>query len=163
MRKETLHLYDNAFEIIAGGLRLDHRPYRSERPSGGGRRQLRERIRSIDIDEQYNLNVKSLYGEIVAYISRAQATMTPAQIDDLFALRAAGKDVVEAIKDTKHLQKNLDLYLRLQQSRHRRGVQRRSGSNSPPSLRGLERCPRARRRLGRGPVAGRVEGGDERH
>ena len=109
VRKETLHLYDNAFDIIAGGLRLDPQAIRSERPlaeaidSSG-------RIRSIDIDEQYNLNVKSLYSEIIAYISRAQASMTPAQIDDLFALRAAGKDVVEAIKDTKHLQKNLDLY-----------------------------------------------------
>jgi len=109
VRKETLHLYDNAFDIIAGGLRLDPQVIRSERPlaeaidSSG-------RIRSIDIDEQYNLNVKSLYSEIIAYISRAQASMTPAQIDDLFALRAAGKDVVEAIKDTKHLQKNLDLY-----------------------------------------------------
>ena len=109
VRKETLHLYDNAFDIIAGGLRLDPQAIRSERPlaeaidSSG-------RIRSIDIDEQYNLNVKSLYSEIIAYISRAQASMTPAQIDDLFALRAAGKDVVEAIKDTKHLQKNLDIY-----------------------------------------------------
>jgi len=109
VRKETLHLYDNAFDIIAGGLRLDPQVIRSERPlaeaidSSG-------RIRSIDIDEQYNLNVKSLYSEIIAYISRAQASMTPAQIDDLFALRAAGKDVVEAIKDTKHLQKNLDIY-----------------------------------------------------
>jgi phosphate:Na+ symporter len=111
VRKETLHLYDNAFGIIAGGLRLRPEDIRSER-------SLKEfvtgsaRIASIDIDEQYELDVKSLYSEIIAYISRAQSDMTPAQIDDLFALRAAGKDVVEAIKDIKHLQKNLDLYLR---------------------------------------------------
>jgi len=109
VRKETLHLYNNAFEIIAGGLGLRAEDIRSERP-------LQEvidasrRIAPIEIDELYNLNVKSLYSEIIDYISRAHSNMTPAQTDDLFALRAAGKDVVEAIKDTKHLQKNLHLY-----------------------------------------------------
>jgi phosphate:Na+ symporter len=111
VRKETLHLYDNAFDIIAGGLRLRPQDIRSDRP-------LKEVIADsgdvahVDIDELYELNVKSLYSEIIAFISRAQGAMTPAQIDDLFALRAAGKDLVEAIKDTKHLQKNLDLYMR---------------------------------------------------
>jgi phosphate:Na+ symporter len=33
--------------------------------------------------------------------------MTAEQVDELFMLRAAGRDIVEAIKDTKHLQKNL--------------------------------------------------------
>jgi phosphate:Na+ symporter len=111
VRKETLHLYHNAFEIIAGGLGLRAGDIRSERPlqeviSAPGR------VAPIEIDELYNLNVKSLYSEIIAYISRAHSTMTPDQTDDLFALRAAGKDLVEAIKDTKHLQKNLDLYRR---------------------------------------------------
>ena len=111
VRKETLHLYHNAFEIIAGGLGLRAGDIRSEQPlqeviSAPGR------MAPIAIDELYNLNVKSLYSEIIAYISRAHTTMTPDQTDDLFALRAAGKDLVEAIKDTKHLQKNLDLYRR---------------------------------------------------
>jgi phosphate:Na+ symporter len=110
VRKETLHLYDNAFDIIAGGLRMRPEDIRSERP-------LKEVIADsgdvdhVDIDELYELNVKSLYSEIIAYISSVKGAMTPNQIDDLFALRAAGKDLVEAIKDTKHLQKNLDLYL----------------------------------------------------
>ena len=64
----------------------------------------------MDIDEQYNLGVKSLYSDIIDYISRAQVSMTPTQTEDLFTLRAAGKDLVDAIKGTKHLQKNLDLY-----------------------------------------------------
>ncbi len=110
VRKETLHLYDNAFEIIAGGLRLRPDDIRSQRPLKEVIAQS-EDVPHVDIDELYELNVKSLYSEIIAYISRVKGTMTPSQIDDLFALRAAGKDLVEAIKDTKHLQKNLDLYL----------------------------------------------------
>jgi phosphate:Na+ symporter len=37
--------------------------------------------------------------------------MQPEQSDELFALRAAGRDIVEAIKDIKHLQKNLSVYM----------------------------------------------------
>jgi phosphate:Na+ symporter len=55
--------------------------------------------------------VKGLYGDIVNFISRAQVTMTPEQADELFALRAAGRDIVEAIKDTKHMHKNLSQYI----------------------------------------------------
>ena len=109
VRMETLHLYDNAFDIIAAGLGLRPDDLRSERSLKEVIDDSKD-IRPADIDEPYNDNVKSLYSEIIDYISRAHVSMTPAQADDLFALRAAGKDVVEAIKDTKHLQKNLDLY-----------------------------------------------------
>ena len=111
VRKETLHLYDNALQIISGGLRLNIEGIRSDRP-------LREAVGDflavapVDIDEMYRQNIKSLFGDIVAYISRSQVNMTPNQTDELFALRAAGKEVVEAIKGTKHLQKNLVAYLR---------------------------------------------------
>jgi phosphate:Na+ symporter len=110
VRNETLHLYDNALQIITGGLRLELEDVRSERPLPEVVGNYRKVV-PIDIDEQYNLNIKSLFGDIVAYISRSQSTMTPAQVDELFALRTAGKEIVEAIKDTKHLQKNLDHYL----------------------------------------------------
>jgi len=109
VRMETLHLYDNAFDIIAGGLGLRPEDLRSELSL----KEVIDRsegVRPADIDEPYNANVKSLYSEIIDYISRAHVNMTASQADDLFALRAAGKDVVEAIKDTKHLQKNLGLY-----------------------------------------------------
>lgn len=65
----------------------------------------------IDIDEEYNQNVKGLYSAIVNFISRANLNMTPGQTDELFRLRAAGRDIVEAIKDTKHMHKNLKEYI----------------------------------------------------
>ena len=43
--------------------------------------------------------------------SHAQTQMTPEQSDELFELRAVGRDIVEAIKDTKHLHKNLITYI----------------------------------------------------
>ena len=38
--------------------------------------------------------------------------MTHEQGDELFLLRAACRDIVEALKDTKHLQKNMSKYIR---------------------------------------------------
>ena len=110
VRKETLHLYDNASAIIAGGLSLDLAEILSGRPIDEIITNSRK-PKDFDIDENYDRSVKELFGEIVQFISRAQATMSPEQSEELFMLRAAGRDIVEAIKDTKHLQKNLSQYL----------------------------------------------------
>ncbi len=110
VRKETLHLYDNAFKIISGGLRI--RPEWIT-PSQDLSNVLKtgNRSKPIDIDEQYALTVKSLYSQIIDYISRTQVNLSTEQTDELFALRSAGQDIVEAIKDVSHLHKNLDRYL----------------------------------------------------
>ena len=110
VRKETLHLYDNAFEIIAGGLRLKPAWIRSDRPIAEFVNSS-TRSREIDIDEQYNAQVKGLYSDIIDYMSEAQPSMSSGQAEELFALRAAGRDLVGAIKDIKHLQKNLERYM----------------------------------------------------
>ena len=109
VRKETLHLYDNAFAIIAHGLNLHRHDILSEKDFDDIVQTPKKPI-EIDIDEEYNLTVKGLYADIVQFISRAQTNMTAKQADELFALRAAGRDIVEAIKDTKHMHKNLMQY-----------------------------------------------------
>jgi len=106
VRNETLHLYDNAFTIIAGGLSLKPEEILSDKPLDQVIQKSRHAV-PLDIDLLYNETVKGLYSDIVEFISRTQSTMTPEQADELFTLRAAGRDIVEAIKDTKHLQKNL--------------------------------------------------------
>jgi phosphate:Na+ symporter len=110
VRKETLHLYDNAFDIIAGGLRLKPEWIRSDRPIDEFVNSS-TRSREIDIDEQYNAQVKGLYSDIIDYMSEAQPSMSSGQSEELFALRSAGRDLVGAIKDIKHLQKNLERYM----------------------------------------------------
>lgn len=51
-----------------------------------------------------------MYGEIIDFSTKAQSTMPTEYIDALYKLKLANKDVVEAIKGTKHLQKNLLKY-----------------------------------------------------
>ena len=110
VRQETVHLYDNAFAIIAHGISLHRHDILSDR-------DLNEvvlessRPMPIDFDAEYEATVKGLYSDIVAFISRAQTMMTPEQADELFKLRAAGRDIVEAIKDTKHMHKNLSHFV----------------------------------------------------
>lgn len=110
VRKETMHLYDNAFDVIAGGLRLRPEDLRSQEPLAHVVSAAR-RTMIIDVDKQYEENIKELYSHIVEYISTTLPEMTSQQASDLFIYRAAGRDIVEAIKDTKHLQKNLSRYI----------------------------------------------------
>ena len=107
---ETLRLYDNAAEVISEGLGLNLEGILSHGPTPAVVANSKNPV-SFDIDERYNSTVKELYGNIVEFISNNQSPMSPSQKDEMFSLRAAGRDIVEAIKDTKHLQKNLSRYL----------------------------------------------------
>lgn len=110
VRKETLRLYDNAFAIIAHGLSLHRNDILSDKGLEDVVKQD-QKVIPIDFDEEYEKSIKGLYSDIVKFISSAQSNMTPEQSDELFRLRAAGRDVVEAIKDTKHMNKNLSRYI----------------------------------------------------
>jgi len=109
IKRETIHLYDNAFEIIAHGLNLKRSSIVSER-------DLDEVIKegysesAVDIDTFYNQKIKGIYGEIINFSTKAQSQMPPSYIEVLYSLKLANRDIVEAVKDTKHLQKNLIKY-----------------------------------------------------
>jgi len=106
IRKETMRLYENAFPIIAHGLSLHRRDITSEANLAEVAEKTRKAI-PIDLEGEYENNVKTLYGEIVNFISRAQENIDESRSDELYALREAGREIVEAVKDTKHLNSNL--------------------------------------------------------
>jgi len=110
VRKETLHLWDNAFEIMAHGVSLHRTDILSERDMKEIVNETQEVI-DIDIDNKYDRNVKALYGAIVGFISEAQPKITAEYAEDLYALRLAGRHILEAVKDVKHLRKNLEEYI----------------------------------------------------
>ncbi|MDF1740897.1 MAG: Na/Pi symporter [Verrucomicrobiales bacterium] len=114
MRKETLNLFNYAFAIICEGLRLTPADVVAE---GSLKAVIRNSSakKSINIDERYENEVKSLYSEIVVFSSKAQSQLTPHQTEELYDLRNAGRSVIGAVKATKHLQKNLDLSLQSQE------------------------------------------------
>lgn len=111
VRRETIHLYENAFAIIAHGISLHRHDILSDKDLEQVVEETGSKVIPIDIDQDYNTDVKGLYSDIVSFISRAQTTMTSEQADELFRIRAAGRDIVEATKDTKHMHKNLAQYI----------------------------------------------------
>jgi phosphate:Na+ symporter len=110
VRNETLHMWDNTIDIIAHGLRLPRSELLNEN-SNLDKIVLELPVKdSFDIDRYYELKIKSLYSEIIAYISRASFSWELEQSGEIHWLRKANQDMVDAIKDVKHLQKNLAKY-----------------------------------------------------
>jgi len=106
---ETKHLYENSFEIITHGLNIK----RSNIVSSISLDEVVKDLYSknpVDIDEFYNKKIKGIYGEIIDFSTKAQSQMSPEDIEVLYKLKLANRDMVEAVKDTKHLQKNLMKY-----------------------------------------------------
>jgi len=107
--RETKHLYENAFEIISHGLNIKRSNILSSM-------DLKDVIKeqysnnSVDIDDFYNRKIKGIYGEIIDFSTKAQSEMTPEYIQELYKIKLANRDIVEAVKDTKHLQKNMIKY-----------------------------------------------------
>lgn len=106
VRKETGHLFENAFELIARVLSIEPQALRSDQ-------ELKDlvsnspQVEKVDIDELYEQRIKSIYGAITVYISQLQASASEGSGEKLYGLRQASRNLVEAVKDIKHLQKNL--------------------------------------------------------
>ncbi len=109
VRKETLHLYDNAIEIIIDVIGIS----KSDIDSDEDLEQIlmkQKKIPEIDVDARYDKSIKSIFSAIIAFISQVRFNWQLEQSADLHWLRRASRNIVEAIKSTKHLQKNLLKY-----------------------------------------------------
>ncbi|MCB1803143.1 MAG: Na/Pi cotransporter family protein [Gammaproteobacteria bacterium] len=111
LRRETQHLFNNAFSIVAHGINLR----RSQISSGTDLMVLlqeRGEIIEVDIDQQYELMIKDIYGANVVFYTQASAKASGDASISLQRLWQANLDIVAAIKATKHLRKNLNRYTR---------------------------------------------------
>jgi len=106
--KETAHLFDNAFEIIAHGLNL----HRMDILIG---RSLDEIVSGstepmhIDVVDKYHTGVKHLYGDIIEYITRAgtMVDLTEDQRNVLFSVRIVCRNTAEIIKKIALIRPNI--------------------------------------------------------
>ncbi|MFC3612799.1 Na/Pi cotransporter family protein [Lutimaribacter marinistellae] len=110
LRKEVLHLYDNAVGLILHGLNLHREDIFSTDDIAGTVRRSRTPI-EFDIDEGYEHHVKTLYSAIVEFATRAgDKHLTRDTANSIYALRDISSDVVQAVKSVKHLRKNILRY-----------------------------------------------------
>jgi phosphate:Na+ symporter len=110
LRKEVLHLSENAAEVILHGLNL-HRDeiYAADSVAatvGKSRKPI-----ELDIDDSYEHRIKTLYSAIVDFSTRAGSKRVPNEIADrIHALRDVATGIVQAVKSVKHLRKNVMRY-----------------------------------------------------
>lgn len=110
VRNETLHLYDNAFEIMAHGLNLHRTTILTAEDLEDAIHGSRE-VMDFDLDGIYERKVKVLYGAILDFISRAHSAMPSPFADQLFELRQGCRLIVQSVKEIKHLRKNVTAYV----------------------------------------------------
>ena len=110
IRNETLHMWDNTIDLIARGIHVRRHAMLNK---NSNLQQLVVKFpvkRRFNVDRYYELKIKSLYGEIISYISQTTFGWELEQSGEIYWLRIANQDMVDAIKDIKHLQKNLTHY-----------------------------------------------------
>jgi len=110
LRKEVLHLYENAMELILHGLNL-HRHEVFETDSIVETVRKSRTASDLDIEESYERRVKTLYSAIVEFATRAgEKRMDPEINSQVHVLRDVSSDIVQAVKSVKHLRKNILRY-----------------------------------------------------
>ena len=107
--QELRHLAALSRQVIAAGVYL---------PAGDLNDLSREGLHRLvqrpvpmdgreDADALYERHVKGVYSDIIDFISRMDLSLLPEQQQSLMDMSAAARELVEAVKATKHLQSNL--------------------------------------------------------
>ena len=110
LRKESMRVYDAALRIIVDVLGFKKADVLSE----ADLMQVavtQKKVHKLDVDAVYERHIKGIYSAIIAFISTTSFSRQEEHSARIHWLREANKDIVEAVKDTKHLQKNLMRYL----------------------------------------------------
>ncbi|NDY95140.1 Na/Pi cotransporter family protein [Wenzhouxiangella limi] len=103
-RRELLRLFRRAFSLIAKVLNYETGQLRQ--PTSNAELAIEpRRIRVVDVDDRYRQQIKPLHGLILDYLARLPVQGHRAR--QLVMLRVAAQDLIEAVKDAKHLQKNM--------------------------------------------------------
>lgn len=109
IKKETIYLYDSAIEAISHSMFL-HRHNFIKSPDLVSAVYNSNISMEADIGEVYTNKVKSLYSEIIHYATLSQENMNEDEQNRVYSLKLASRDIVEAMKNMRDLQKNIFYY-----------------------------------------------------
>ncbi len=112
LRKEILHLYDNATEVLSHALSLHRHTYVGMGDEINKVVESSAKKIDINVDDFYERKIKILYGDIINYATMSQEMMSVEDKHKIYSLKIACRDIVEAIKDVKVLQKNVNRFLK---------------------------------------------------
>src|SRR6056297_89694 len=103
-RRELLRLFRRAFSLMAKVLNYETGQLR-QATSKADLSSEPKRVRQVDVDELYRRRIKPLHGLILEFLARVP--VQGHRTRQLILLRVAAQDLIEAVKDAKHLQKNM--------------------------------------------------------
>ncbi|MEH6537046.1 MAG: Na/Pi symporter [Psychroserpens sp.] len=113
LQKESKFLFkQTVFEIVAHALNIHRADIKSDE-------KLKKVIKKsnvlfeLDIREQYIMKVKSIYGQIINYATKAQSglDLTERQNLQISQIKVANRKMVEILSDINELSRNITLYL----------------------------------------------------
>ena len=111
--KESKYLYKNAiFEIVSHALNIHRDDIKSDIKIKKIIKKSDEEIEA-DIEVLYYNKVKNIYGKILNYsaIGQQELKLTKQQNNRLSELKIANRRMVEIVKDTRELEKNISKFL----------------------------------------------------
>ncbi|WP_372875183.1 Na/Pi cotransporter family protein [Pseudomonas sp.] len=76
--------------------------------------------RALDAEQLYQQHIKGVYGDLLGFMGRLEITLDQSHQQFWVSCQLAALQLVDAVKDAKHLQKNLGRYLREEDSAARR-------------------------------------------
>ncbi|ABK42753.1 Na+/Pi-cotransporter [Magnetococcus marinus MC-1] len=109
IRMEIIHLYDNAVSISIQALNFTPQDFKDPMDACD-LAKIRRQVVATDMDQYYEQRIKGLYGTIIEFSSTPDFIMSAQMSSRLFDQRIACRRVVEAVKDVKHMRKNLVRY-----------------------------------------------------
>jgi len=111
--KESKYLYKNAiFEIVAHGLNIHREDIMSELKAKKVVKRSTTDMKA-DVRELYLTKVKSIYGEIIRFATRAQSSLKMKDMHNnrIMEIKLANRKMVEMIRDVRSLGLNVSKYL----------------------------------------------------
>lgn len=112
LRKEVMHLYDNATEALSHALSLHRHTFIGMGDEISNVVETSVTKIDINIDDFYERKIKILYGDIINYATISQENMSVEDKQKIYSLQIACRDIVETIKDVKEIQKNVNRFIK---------------------------------------------------
>ena len=109
-RKETIHLFDNATEVLSHAIMLHRHRYLGKTDLSLVVKESTDII-ELNIEDFYQTRIKSLYSDIIDYSTYFINDLDEVERIYLYDLRTACRDIAEAVKNTQELQENISKYL----------------------------------------------------
>ena len=109
-RKEIIHLYDNASEVLSHAIMLHRHRYLGKSDISLVVKESTDII-ELNIEDFYQTRIKSLYSDIIDYSTYFINDLEDEKKLYLYDLRTACRDIAEAVKNTQELQENIRKYL----------------------------------------------------